>query len=200
MSVLALALETPRVSAVSWAVTNGLSTLIACAIGFSINPGITRGKAREPARIAAEIQTYARPSGRAGWSRPSGLHNKTFSLTGFSPRGTSADKADHPFTAQMQGWKPCSTQLAGQTSKHGFEPCLISPKTDLSFWERSSHPLKTAKGGAASFVVIRSEKFGEGGPARQPKFGYSVRKEFKGWASRQINASMRTDVVARLLR
>jgi len=39
--VLALDRETPRVSAVSCAVTNGLSTLIACAIGFSITPCAT---------------------------------------------------------------------------------------------------------------------------------------------------------------
>ena len=111
------------------------------------------------------FKTNARPSGRAGWSRPSGLHDGTLFLTGFSPRGTSAAKAGHLLAAQMQGWKPCSSQLAYSSNRHGFEPCLIIPKTDLSFRERGSHPLKTAKSGAASFVVIRSENFGKGRPA-----------------------------------
>ena len=46
MSTLALDLETPRASAVSSAVTNGLATLIACAINFSINLASKEGRGR----------------------------------------------------------------------------------------------------------------------------------------------------------
>ncbi len=63
MSVLALDLETPRVSAVSWAVTNGLSTLIACAIDFTTNPRVCRKKKLFTKKGRVELEGYSELTG-----------------------------------------------------------------------------------------------------------------------------------------